>query len=226
MRSAVTLALSLVIASVVVSPAAAQRGGFGRGAGALMMLRSQEVQDELDLSEGQVSELTQFMLDVMTEFQNLGGFTEEEREEIVQEIMADAQTMVDETLDEKQKTRFNQLSLQREGIAAVVKDEVAEKLELNEDQVAKIHKQMEVLEKKQQELREEAQEGGDRQTVFAEFRSLREQTESDILAVLSDQQKESWQAMLGEPFEFPRRGGGFGGGRGGRGGGRDRGNRE
>ena len=72
---------------------------------------------------------------------------------------------------------------------------------------------MEALEEKQQELRQVVQDGGDRQTVFAEMRSLRQQTETDVLALLSDEQKEAWQAMLGEPFDFPRRRGGFGGGR-------------
>ena len=73
----------------------------------------------------------------MTEFQNLGGFSDEEREEIVQEIMADAQTMVDETLNDDQKNRFKQLALQQEGIAAVAKEEIAEKLQLDDGQMSK-----------------------------------------------------------------------------------------
>ncbi len=51
----------------------------------------------------------------------------------------------------------------------------------------------------------------DRRALFAKMREQREKAQIEILAVLTDAQKEKWAEMKGKEFKFPEPRGGFGG---------------
>lgn len=192
-----------------------------------------EVQKELVLSDQQKQDVGDLMAEMQKQmrssmaginFQELQDMSEEER----QKVFADARKKSEDAnnkaeqklgkiLDEKQLGRLNQLRLQREGIAAFNRPEVAKQLGLSEDQIAKIRK-----------IQEQGRPGfgapggpadQDPRDFMARMQKQREKVQADVLAALTDEQRTKWAEMKGKEFKFPQPQFGFGpGGPGGRGG--------
>lgn len=173
-----------------------------------------------------------------------GGFggSPEEQQRIEREVT--------KILNAGQFTRFEQLSLQRRGPTAMLDPKVSQKLGLSQQQLDQMRK---ILEENRPQFggpggpgrgqggqRGGAGQGqgqggqrggaGQGQGNFEEMRkqmeAQREELNKKLLAVLTSNQRNTWNSMLGQPFKFqqPGFGGGPGGpggqgGRGGRGGG-------
>jgi len=228
--------LALCVLSLAVSSASAQDqekprrggGGFGGGRGGpggmgqdtVGILRMPEVQKELGLDEAKKKEATAIVEKTEEElrgsvnFRELQGLSNEERQKKMEELgkkreeaNQKALDQLAKVLDAKQLERFKQLRLQREGVTALARPEVAQKLELSQEQKDKIKKI-------QDEARQAAGNFGqlsdeERRDFFAKAEERRQKVNADVLAVLTPSQKENWDKMLGAKFEFPR--GGFGG---------------
>jgi Spy/CpxP family protein refolding chaperone len=218
------------------------RGGFGGfgGGGGIGMLRMEEVQKELKLTDDQKKDVTALQEKVredMPRFERGGqDLTQEERQKRgeefakkAQEVNAKAEGDLAKILKPEQTARYEQLKLQREGANALAQKATADKLSLTEDQRKKIDSLITAS-------RESARQGAggfrdltdeQRREAFTKMRESREKLQSDLVAVLTPDQKASWDKMLGEKFEFPAFGGGGGrGGRGGNGGAGGGGNRQ
>lgn len=205
-------------------------GGFGGQQTGPQLLAIAEVQKELGISDEQKSKLEAVVNDLREQsrgafnFQDLQNLKEDEREKKLAEFRKKAEELgkkatesIGKILDAKQNERFGQLQLQREGIGAIVRDEVADKLKLSKEQREK-------LTKIQEESRSAQRGGGnfgqlseaERTELATKMREAREKRTTDMLAVLTADQKGSWEKMVGAKFEFPQpRGFGGGGGQGG-----------
>jgi hypothetical protein len=152
-----------------------------------------------------------------------GGGGDVDLEKLREEAMKRAQEMEKNVteglatiLKPEQMERVQQLRIQRENAAALSRTEVAEKLGITAEQKEKIAKI-------QADARSAFTGGGanffemsdeERQQAMAKMREQQQKTESDILGVLTDGQKEQFAQMKGKEFKFPEnpgRGGGFGG---------------
>jgi hypothetical protein len=195
-----------------------------------------EVQKELGLSDQQKKDVSELTAETQRQmrssmaginFQELQDMSEEER----QKVFADARKKAEDAnkqaeqnlakiLNDKQLERLSQLRLQREGIAALSRPEVAKQLSLSEDQMAKIR-----------DIQEQGRPGfggpggpgapdQDPRDFMARIERQREKVQADVLAALTDEQRTKWAEMKGKEFKFPQpQFGGFGpGGRGGPGG--------
>ncbi|MCA9054956.1 MAG: hypothetical protein KDA75_14040, partial [Planctomycetaceae bacterium] len=127
--------------------------------------------------------------------------SEEERQALfaemqtaMQERQKQREEQVKQILDEKQYTRLSQLSLQRAGVSALAREDVAESLGLSEDQRTEMTSLGEDYRSKMMELGFRASEE-DRQRVREEF-------EGKFLGVLRADQKTAWTAKLGEPAAY------------------------
>jgi hypothetical protein len=209
-------------------------GGFGGPGGttsAAMLLAIPEVRKELSITPEQEGLLDDLRADLQKEmegmFGNFGNFRElsdEERQKRGEEFrtkMADLTKKTDEAvkmvLDEKQMPRLQQLQVQQEGPSALLRAEIADKLGLSDDQKGKL---AEIQKKSTPDMRGAFRQGQSREEiekVMTEMRERREKARADMVAVLSPDQKEKWEAMQGKKFEFPRPEFRFGG-RGGSGG--------
>jgi Spy/CpxP family protein refolding chaperone len=211
-------------------------GAIGGGFGATGLLAMPEVQKELGLNDEQKTKLQDLVNDLRQQaggrggvnFQELQNLSDEERQKRMDEFRKraeEAAKKANETiakiLDAKQNDRYGQLQLQREGVAAIARAEIADKLNLTKEQKEKVAKI-------QEEGRSALRGGGagfgqlsdeERREAFTKAQAAREKVTTDLAAVLTADQKASWEKMLGANFEFPQRG--FGGGRpgGGEGGG-------
>lgn len=207
-------------------------GGFGgRGGGGISgLVRMEEVQKELAVTDEQKAELTKIG-DAARGAGGAGGFdreafqklSEEERTKRFEEMRKDgeertkkADEAIKALLKPEQWTRLSELRAQREGVRALTREEVQKQLGLTEDQVAQV-----------KTLTDAQNAGGfggganfqdmsedERRKLFEEMQTKREAYEKGMAAVLTTDQAAAWTKRKGAEFKFPARGG-FGGGAGG-----------
>lgn len=122
----------------------------------------------------------------------------------MQAQQAELEKKLQAILNETQWKRFNELRIQQEGANALMRPDVAKELGLSEAQTTKLR---EIQQSSQEAMREAmmaAREGGnmDREGMMAVMEKSRKDTETKMLAVLTEPQKVKWQAMQGKPFKF------------------------
>lgn len=220
---------ALLLATPVFAQPGGGRGGFGGGrgfggGGVGGLVGIAEVQKELGITDDQKAEITKVLEESRPMRGAGGGFNREEFQNLSQEertkrfeemrkqgeeTAKKVEEKVKGVLNEQQWTRLSELRIQREGISALSRAEVAEKLGLSDEQKKEIAKLNESL---RPAFGRGGPGGGDRPN-FEEIRAQREKAQKDILAVLSEDQKETFEKMQGAKFEFPRPN--FGGGQGG-----------
>ncbi|AMV20902.1 Spy/CpxP family protein refolding chaperone [Planctomyces sp. SH-PL14] len=235
--------LVLCAALLFASPVLAQpgggggggRGGFrgmgGGGGGVAGLVGMEAVQKELSITDEQKAALGKIQEEMRASFQGfdfqaLRDLSEEERNKKMEEFRKKGQEsakkvegQVKELLNEEQWARLGELRIQREGVSALSREEVAKDLALTDEQKEKIAKLSESLRPQFGRGGPGGGGGGGERPNFEEMRAQREKTEGEVMAVLTDDQKAKLEKMKGEKFEFPRPmfGGGQGGGQGGRG---------
>ncbi|QDV37086.1 hypothetical protein [Tautonia plasticadhaerens] len=237
------MTIALGIVALLAAPAAAQRGGgqgqgrFGQGmrmgmpGGLAQLAMAPPVQEELALSDDQIAKIEpigeQLRSDMMSRMQEmrdqLGDLAPEARrdrfEQMSRELNAAAKVRLEAVLKPEQLDRLVQIELQQQGVQAFSEPAVVETLKLTDDQKAEIDGLLETYRTEVREAFEAARGSEDRGAVMRELVELRQSSMDAAMAVLTDDQKASWEELTGEPFQM---GPGFGpgGGRGGPGGGR------
>ena len=183
-------------------------GGGGFGGGKIGLIQNEQVQQELKLSDEQKSKVGEVATRVREAGPQRGqGGGQADREQLrerlqaMSRVVAEEEKKLDEILNDEQKTRLEQISLQVTGVRALARDEVASKLGLSDEQKEKV----------QAALRSQRGQAGDGQGQprpdAAAQRERRQQLEQQVLAVLNDEQKQKWEELKGEAFELQRRGG-------------------
>ena len=225
-------------------------GGMRGGVTGLVMM--EEVRKELKLSEEQETKIRDMGAEMMQ--QAFGGFggrggagggggnrpdfqnmSEEERKKFRDEMQAKvaeqtkkAEESLKKVLTPEQNVRLNELRLQREGVQALGRAEVAGALKLTDAQNEAIAEILEAARPQRGGPGGGGPGGGfgrnlsdeERTKMREEMEARRKKTQEDIELVMTEDQKAAWTKMQGAKFEFPERpsfGGGFG--RGGAGGG-------
>ncbi len=238
-----SIALALLAVSILSAAAWAQPGpgmGFmpmfgGPTMSVSMMygilLNMPTVQKELELVDDQKDKIKDAGEKMMSSMREAGegmtppppDMTQEERQKWMEEMgkkMQPIQEKFNKALESillpKQAKRLKEIALQMAGVQALNDKQVQEDLKLSTEQVDKIKTINEDAGKKIRELFE----GGDFQSAFPKIREIRQDTEKQLLAVLTDAQKTALEKMKGEKLTIPEselRGPGFRG-RGGPGG--------
>jgi Spy/CpxP family protein refolding chaperone len=222
--------IGAAVASLVISAVAQQPGQPGRGAGRQgggmmrgggnatgMLLQRADVQKELNLTEDQKTKIRQAQEKRQAAMQELRNLSPEERQQKMQELMAGNDLTA--SLNDTQKKRLKELEYQWQGPTALTQEENAKAIGLTQEQRTKIAGIQEQMGQTLRESMQGFQPGGDMTEVRKKLEEVRNKTEKDIEAVLTAEQKQKWQQMLGKAFTFEGgRGMGFGGGFGGRGG--------
>ncbi|MCA9077192.1 MAG: hypothetical protein KDA93_19350 [Planctomycetaceae bacterium] len=213
------------------------RGGGPRGGrfGLLDLLRVEEVQKELQLTEDQLTAVESFSKDAnegRPEFpENFREMTEEEQAAFRQKMEEwssmqneSAKAVLSTLLEAGQYERLTQISIQQRGVAALKDAAIADQLGLSKEQRTKISAAIDesqgLLRSEMQAAFQGGQAGSDRDAIRKKIEELRINSETKVLAELTSDQKTEFVTMQGEAFEMPQRS--FGGRGGGRPGGRGR----
>ena len=245
--AAVALMLIVSLASAQEQPRGRGRGGFGGGRGfggpgggmfnsPVALLGMPEVRKELNTTEEQnkqiddvVEEMRESTRGAFGNFQELQNLSDEERQKRMDEMRKKgedankaAEDKINKVLKPEQLTRLKQLSLQRQGIYALTRPEVAKQLGLTQEQQDKIQKVQEAARPQgppPANFQDQTEE--EREKARTQARERQEKVQTDVLAVLTDDQKSKFAELKGKAFDFPPMqfgGGGFGGRPGGPGG--------
>ena len=150
------LLLAVQVASAQPPGGGRGRGGFGGGPGGpgggpvpeLMLLRIPEVREELGTKEDQNKQLDELISSIRPperpNFEDLSDDERRERMEAIrakqEEVFRGTEEKLSKILDEKQFARFKELRLQRQGVGALMRPELAKQLELTQEQRDKIRK--------------------------------------------------------------------------------------
>jgi hypothetical protein len=201
----VLILLALGTAATAQQPRG-RRGDFGRafGEGVVFLVGMHEVQRELQLSEEQRELLDDLRADLRTQVRvafrggsnsRRNGTTDsgEDVRNRIRDINQRGEELVMLVLEPDQAERLKQLRLQQEGTRAFDRPEVAKALRLTKDQLDQMR-----------EIRSIAP-NEDANGRVQQRRARRQQIEKDVLAMLSDEQKQSWERMQGAKFSCPSR---------------------
>jgi len=203
-------------------------GGFGFGAppgmlgSNVMLLAMPEVGAEVAVRDDQQKQAEELCEDLQEQirssfaninFEELPRLSAEERQKRfedsrkkTEEATKEADGRLSRILDAEQLERLNQLRLQREGVAAFARPEVAKQLGLSDEQQSTIRS---IQEASRPQFG--GGPGGFGPPDFARIEQQRQKARADILEVLTDDQKAKWTAMTGKEFKFPTpQFGGFG----------------
>lgn len=221
------------------------RGGGGK----FGLLRSDAVKKELELLDEQAADIEKLGDELRAQqagdrpdFRNM---SDEERRAAFEKLRAEREALSDderakqdeerraqqrtqqqaadaklaEILLPHQMDRLSQIELQQQGIRALGTEEVAKELGLSEKAKADVEATLRASGEKMRAEMQALFQGGNREGLREKMQELNKRVESEVLAKLTQSQRDKFAEMKGEPFEMPR-GGGFGapGGNRGRGG--------
>jgi Spy/CpxP family protein refolding chaperone len=237
------LAVCMLAGNVALAQGRGGRGGFGGfggmgGGGAGMLLGNPQVQKELKMSEDQTAKVGEIQRDMFAGFGRGGGgaggggqnLSDEERQKQREEFQKKAEENNKKMLallDDGQNARLKQIQLWTMGVAGLAADqgvakETATALKLTDDQKEALKTITQESGKKSGEIFGGFR-GADEETrtkLTAQLTEIRKETESECLAVLTDEQKAQFDKMKGPKFELDMSAFGRGGPGGGRRGGR------
>jgi hypothetical protein len=194
-------------------------GQFFLGTGALRggpvtLVQDKEVQKELKLSPEQVQKVETIFAQVRREVRQQIEDAErpdqatpddrekrvERRERIMTAVMGQATRMVAQVLTSAQIKRLNQILVQRQGAQAFMDPKVQELLRLTADQKAKLKA---ITDEAVQNMRNDFRiPQGDVDEMRKKGMRRREETMGKALAVLSADQRETWNDLKGVPYEI------------------------
>ena len=190
----------LASATLIMSPAHAQqrmRGGVRPGnVTSARLLAVGEVQTELKLADEQktkASEINETLTTGRRELFKKVAKDSRERTEKVAELEKNADASVKELLNDEQEKRLGELLLQVNGASELLKKDVADALQITEEQQKKLVAANKANAKARKEVLEKFE--GDRQSKTAE---LKTDEDKKLLVVLTDEQKKKFEQMQGK----------------------------
>jgi hypothetical protein len=210
MRGCFKALVTFGLVAALSGPVMAQgRGGFGGmgGGGPVALLGNPGVQKELKLDSAQVEKATTLATETREKMMGLrdqltgleGQELMTKRQELAKPINEAAMKTVAGFLKPEQVKRLSQIELQQRGGNALSDPAIAKKLGVTDEQASKVKT---ILADSQSEMRELFQSAGDdRQAAMAKVQTLRKETNSKVMALMTEDQKKTWKEMTGEPFE-------------------------
>jgi hypothetical protein len=215
-RLAIIVAVAALACSALAQGGGGQRRGGGRGNpyAPTSLVRLEEVQKELNITDDQKTKLADLQASVQTKMTDLAASANGDRTAMTEgraKINADAAKALGDILQPEQMKRLRELQIQWSGKSILATDkELQSTLSITDEQKTKIAE----LIAKQQAANQEASQGGDRQAA-AEARTKNAKIlEDEIDKVLTDAQKTKLKELggkeLAKPAPRPRGGGGGG----------------
>jgi Spy/CpxP family protein refolding chaperone len=190
------------VAAVATGSAQAQRQrgqGFGAGNSLTFLAGQKSVQEELKMTDDQVTKVKEFADKQRQGGGGQGNASAEERQKMREErTKAEAKAMTD-ILKPEQLKRLKQISWQREGTRAVANAEVADALKLSTEQKDKVKTIQEDVRKEMAGLGRG--NGGNREEARKKREELQKGADEKLTAVLTDEQKTKLKELTGEAFK-------------------------
>ena len=224
-RPLTMLGMVLVLGAALVAAAADQaaegprrgfRGGSSRGS-LLGLLRLEQVQKDLKLSEEQVAKVSKvgegLMAEAREQFSALREIEDRAQRrvkmtELSAQLDRKAREQLRDVLPREKMMRVYQIRMQvRAVVDSLANRYVAGRLELTDEQKTKVAEIDKDMQAKRSELYSSARDASEEQRaeVFQKIRKLRSEADEKALGLLTPEQKEAFEKMKGEKIELPTR---------------------
>jgi Spy/CpxP family protein refolding chaperone len=214
-RNLVWLMAAVAVAGILVEDADAQRRGRGRFGftwSRVDLASLAEVQSDLMLTDAQKTQVNQIAEEFREKRGDLfqGGGGGGGNVAAMRTLTTESSEKLMGALDDKQRTRINEVFVQVNGAGALADEMTAKSLSLTDEQTQKIES---IVQDARQQLREARQDGASQEEAREARQKITDERDTKLLAVLSDEQKQSFEKMKGESLEidlsqlFGRRGG-------------------
>lgn len=165
-----------------------------------MLLRDWVVRTELGLDPEQASAVERSLDNVELPLWQLRDLPPTERTARAGHLIARLRQEIFQTLSARQIERLDEIALRAEGIQGVLSPRYASRLRLSSVQRDKMREGLEAMNAQLAALRRETSAGADATALW----TYKAQAEREILAVLSESQRNLLLALMGAPFDFSR----------------------
>jgi hypothetical protein len=210
------LVSAFIVAQALGGDAPPRRRGGGMGRDSLLgLLRIEQVQKELKLSEDDLAKVKKVNEDISaemtkeaTEIRKIEDQAERRTKmtELAAKLDKKAEEQLGSALSKEQMARLGQIRVQARGtVASLANKSVAEKLKLTEDQQKKVADLAKEMQTKRTEMFSNLRDATPEQRTEAmkKYRELSAETDKKALEVLTDEQKKAFEEMKGAKFEMP-----------------------
>jgi transketolase len=201
-RSARFLALALAIG--IAAPLFAQRqpGGMGRGGiSASMLLGQKSVQEELKLTEDQISKIEKSSKDIRAKFAD-DVKDKDKRTEAFKKMAEETAKLLPDLVKPEQLKRLKQIEIQLGGLMALTHEDVQKTLKMTDKQVSDVKGLSEDLAKDQQAMFKDAGKDKDKAKEAREkVATLRKEATTKFLTGLTADQKKAYAELTGAEFK-------------------------
>jgi len=236
MRYFVAGALLIVGMVAIVQAQPGFRGGFGGGPQGLVSNKA--VQEDLKLTEEQVTKVKEWATEFRTksveimkdkgiDFKDFKSFQSDEGREKLAEansaVSKEAYKELGDILKKEQIERLKQIERRRLGVNAFVSADVADALKLTDSQKTSIKGITGDFNKERREIFAEANKdrpkgkgkgnfGGINPETQKKIANVEKDATGKIVDLLDDNQKKTWKELIGADFDLSKLNTGFGGG--------------
>jgi Spy/CpxP family protein refolding chaperone len=209
-RTSLVLGLMLVVGVAWAQPGGGRgmRRGMGPGmgpGGGLFLLRLDQVQKELNLTDDQKEKIKTLTQDLMPGRPPEGQAPSREER---QARMEKARKALADILKPEQMERFKQIEIQVQGAAALMNPDIAKTLAITDDQKAKLkaigdetREKMQKLFESMRDLSRDEREAKRTENQKA-IRELGKEAMDKSLAVLTSEQRDKFEKMKGKKFDL------------------------
>ncbi len=203
------LGLTLGALALLVSPVWAQgqgRGGFGGGAAGFLM--APNVQKDLKLTDTQVRKVQETLRELRESHQADYSALRDASQDVRWAKMATLNVTVSDevkkalSLSTEQSKRFDQISLQAQGVQAFANPTVNEHLKLTNDQKSTIREIVEATRTSSAGAFNKDASQQERTDARNKRTAAQKENMTKVHALLTDDQKQAWKELTGEPIEI------------------------
>jgi hypothetical protein len=186
-----------------------QAGAFPGSISPQPFFQNPLVQKHLNVNPDQVRRMNEAFGQVSGQFQNrfgqLSTLTPQQRAERLRTLSQDFNNQLSRSfgqiLNEQQMQRFNQLNLQQQGFSVFQDPRTRSQLNLTDAQVQQLQKASQDFDQQLLEISRLAQTNS--QQAAKRYNDLSQQRMQNINTILNQQQRQAFQNMIGDPFNFP-----------------------
>jgi hypothetical protein len=191
-------------------PAAQPFGGFPASGTPEELLQHADVQKELKLSSQQMQKINQVVRAVrekyQQEFEKVRTLSPEERRrkqtDLVKTVSQEIMSALTNVLEPGQAKRLEQIHLQQQGLKAFADPKIEKALRFTDEQKTKLKTIRDDAAKEARALfRAGAQSNF--QEALKKVEQVRGEAIAKSLALLTKEQKQLWQELIGAPFQVP-----------------------
>lgn len=172
----------------------------------LFLVRDPIVHADLELSPSELQELTAFNDQIDLDMWAMRNKGPETANKTVPRLINRTRQKLASLLTNQQNARIAQIELWVLGMRSLLRDDVAAHMKVDATQQDSIRQIILETNRKISELQKALNEGGDADSLNRQYREAQVRQQEGIVAILSDEQKQAWVAMLGKRIDVSKLG--------------------